>query len=88
VQIEIIRDNPSSVRPDTFEQLVLYLDDAAAVTAATAELRRRGHLPERAQHPYWQANGAVTYRDPDGRDVVYAPWVYGRDPEPVDHIRA
>jgi len=33
----------------------------------------------------WRANGAVIYRDPDGRDVVFAPWVYGRDPEPDDH---
>jgi NAD(P)H-dependent FMN reductase len=32
----------------------------------------RAHQPERSQHPYWQANGAETYRDPDGRDVVYA----------------
>jgi hypothetical protein len=36
------------------------------------------------QHPYWQANGAVTYLDPDGRGVVFCPWVYGRDAEPVD----
>jgi len=24
---------------------------------------------------YWRANGAVVYRDPDGRGVGYAPWV-------------
>jgi catechol 2,3-dioxygenase-like lactoylglutathione lyase family enzyme len=84
LQIEIIRAHLGSGRADTFDQLVLYLDDAAAVTTATAELRRRGYQAERAQHPYWQANGAETYRDPDGRDVVYAPWVYGRDPEPID----
>ena len=29
------------------------------------------------EHPYWQANGGVTYRDPDGRDVVFVSWVYG-----------
>jgi hypothetical protein len=32
-------------------------------------------------HPYWVATGAVTYRDPDGREVVFAPFVYG-DNEP------
>jgi GNAT superfamily N-acetyltransferase len=35
-------------------------------------------------HPYWAAAGAVLYRDPDGREVVLAPWVYGRDPDPTD----
>ena len=84
VQIEIIRRSSAGRDEDTFEQLVFYLDDGAAVTAATAALRNRGYQPEQVQHPYWEANGAVTYRDPDGRDVVYAPWVYGRDPEPVD----
>ena len=29
------------------------------------------------QHPYWEATGAVTYRDPDGREVVFAPFVFG-----------
>lgn len=28
-------------------------------------------------HPYWAATGAVTYRDPDGREVVFAPFVFG-----------
>jgi hypothetical protein len=24
----------------------------------------------------WQANGGVTYQDPDGREVVFASWIY------------
>ena len=28
-------------------------------------------------HPYWAATGAVTYRDPEGRGLVFAPFVYG-----------
>ena len=28
---------------------------------------------------YWQANGGVTHRDPDGREVVFVSWVYGLD---------
>ena len=35
------------------------------------------------QHPYWEATGAVTYRDPDGREVVFAPFVFGVN-EPGD----
>lgn len=29
------------------------------------------------QHPYWAATGAITYRDPDGREIVFAPFVFG-----------
>ena len=25
---------------------------------------------------YWQANGGVTYEDPDGCEVVFASWIY------------
>ena len=31
-----------------------------------------------------QEEGAVVYLDPDGRGVVYAPWIFGRDPDPTD----
>lgn len=30
-----------------------------------------------ASHPFWAAYGAVTYRDPEGRELVLAPFVYG-----------
>jgi GNAT superfamily N-acetyltransferase len=85
-QMEIVRAQGGRTAVGSFDQLVLYLDDADAVTTATARLRRRGLTPDPAPHPYWAANGAVTYVDPDGRDVVFAPWVYGRDPEPVDQV--
>jgi hypothetical protein len=29
------------------------------------------------QIEYWEANGGATYRDPDGREVVFASWIYG-----------
>jgi hypothetical protein len=32
--------------------------------------------PSGAQIDYWEANGGVTYQDPDGRDVVFASWIY------------
>jgi len=31
---------------------------------------------ELAQIDYWQANGGLTYHDPDGREVVFASWIY------------
>ena len=30
-------------------------------------------------HPCWIATGAVTYRDPDGRELVFAPFAYGKN---------
>lgn len=83
VQLEVVRSHESG-DPGTFDQLVLYLDDAAAVVAATETLRAAGHRPIAEPHAYWAANGAVIFRDPDGRDVVFAPWVFGRDLDPID----
>ncbi len=83
VQLEIVRAHGDDPTAGSFDLLCLYLDDAAAVERATERLRGAGLTPAPA-HPYWAANGAVVYRDPDGRDVVYAPWVYGRDPDPID----
>jgi hypothetical protein len=36
-------------------------------------------LEPASQHPYRQANRGVTYRDRDGREVVFVSWVYGTD---------
>ena len=84
VQLEIIRAHDATSTP-AFDQLVFYLGGSDAVATATAPLRAAGHVPRSDEHAYWAANGAVTFRDPDGRDVVFAPWVYGRDPEPAEH---
>ena len=87
VQLEIVRAHGSiEAAAGEFDQLVLYLADADAVTAATAPLHSAGLVPTPSPHPYWAANGAVVFRDPDGRDVVFAPWVYGREPDPIDRI--
>ena len=83
-EMEIIRSRGGAAAAGSFDQLVLYLDDAAAVAVAEARLRHVGHMPDDAPHPYWAANRALSYRDPDGRDVVLAPWVFGRDPEPSE----
>lgn len=61
---------------DSHEQLCLYFPDAAAQRRATAKLVAAGVKPVDS-HPYWAATGAVTFRDPDGRDVVFAPFVFG-----------
>jgi hypothetical protein len=65
-----------AVAIDHHEQLCLYFPDRQAQQAAVARLQQAGAQPVE-QHPYWEAMGAVTYCDPDGREVVFAPFVYG-----------
>ena len=64
------------VAVDGHEQLCLYFPDAAAQQQATSRLVAAGAKPVES-HPYWAATGSVTYRDPDGREVVFAPFVFG-----------
>jgi Glyoxalase/Bleomycin resistance protein/Dioxygenase superfamily len=78
VQLEIVRSAAPAVRVDRIDMLVLYLADAAAQEGVIARMAAAGVEPT-SQHPYWQANGGVTYQDPDGREVVFVSWVYGRD---------
>ena len=43
--------------------------------AGDGRLAASGVEPVESIH--WAATGAVTYRDPDGREVVFAPFVFG-----------
>ncbi|OBI49052.1 glyoxalase [Mycobacterium kyorinense] len=72
---EIVRAT-QPIAVDAHEQLCLYFLDATAQHEATARLRTAGMQPVES-HPYWAAVGAVTYRDPDGREIVFAPFVFG-----------
>ncbi len=82
--LEIVRSHDPASPADDLDLLVFYLSDEAAVEDATKELLAHGVRPEREQHPYWEDNGGTTFRDPDGRGVVYVSWVFGRDPEPSE----
>jgi GNAT superfamily N-acetyltransferase len=84
VQLEIVRAHPGLNPVAGWDQVVLYLEDEHALAGATTKLQSAGLTPDPGQHAYWAANGAVTFRDPDGRGLVLAPWVYGRVPDPVD----
>jgi catechol 2,3-dioxygenase-like lactoylglutathione lyase family enzyme len=77
-QLEIVRSTAPAVPVDRIDSLVFYLPDTAARERLIARMAAAGLEPA-AQHPYWQANGGVTYRDPDGREVVFVSWVYGVD---------
>jgi catechol 2,3-dioxygenase-like lactoylglutathione lyase family enzyme len=61
-----------------YEALCLYFPDEAAKHAAISRLSAAGVEPSES-HPYWAATGGVTYLDPDGRQVIFAPFVYGKN---------
>ena len=84
VQLELVRARPGLAPDGRLRPAGALPRRRAAVARATTQLLEAGLDPEPTQHAYWQANGALTFCDPDGRDVVFAPWVYGRDPDPVD----
>jgi catechol 2,3-dioxygenase-like lactoylglutathione lyase family enzyme len=79
--LEIV-ESADPVAVDDHEQLCLYFPDTQAQQAAIRRLQEAGAAPV-DQHPYWQATGAITFRDPDGREVVFAPFVFGVN-EPGD----
>lgn len=76
VHLEIVRLRDTPHLAPGLDQLVFYLPDAAAQERITARLAAAGVDPV-AQIDYWEANGGVTYQDPDGREVVFASWIYG-----------
>lgn len=76
VHLEIVRSEDAPPPTPGLDQLVFYLPDAAAQERIRARLAAAGVQPV-MQIDYWEANGGVTYRDPDGREVVFAAWIYG-----------
>jgi catechol 2,3-dioxygenase-like lactoylglutathione lyase family enzyme len=75
VHLEIVRMRDAPYQASGVDQLVFYLPDTAAQEQITARLAAAGVHPV-AQIDYWEANGGVTYQDPDGREVVFASWTY------------
>jgi hypothetical protein len=75
VHLEIVRSPDGRSLTPGLDQLVFYLPHPAAQEQIIARLAAAGVDPI-AQIEYWQDNGGVTYRDPDGREVVFASWIY------------
>jgi catechol 2,3-dioxygenase-like lactoylglutathione lyase family enzyme len=67
--------------PSPENQVVLYLRDADAVTAAAARVQAHGYLSIKPENPYWADCGAIAFEDPDGWVVLFAPWVFGTVPQ-------
>jgi len=75
VHLEIVRSPDGQSRAGALDQLVFYLPDPAAQERVRARLAAAGVAPV-VQIEYWQDNGGITYRDPDGREVIFASWIY------------
>ena len=75
VHLEIVRARDGHSQAGGFDQLVFYLPDATAQEHITGRLAAAGAVPV-GQIEYWRDNGGVTYRDPDGHEVVFASWIY------------
>jgi catechol 2,3-dioxygenase-like lactoylglutathione lyase family enzyme len=86
VQVEIVRARETARHVDPLDQLVFYLSGPEAAAAASAPLQAAGAPRDPSPHPYWESRGAIIYVDPDGRRVVFAPWVFGLEPEPNEHV--
>jgi catechol 2,3-dioxygenase-like lactoylglutathione lyase family enzyme len=86
VHLEIVRARETARDVDPLDQLVFYLSGPVAAAAASAPLQAAGATRDPSPHPYWASRGATVYVDPDGRRVVFAPWVFGLEPEPNEHV--
>jgi hypothetical protein len=85
VHVEIVRSKERARAVDPLDALVFYLSGTDAMNTATAPLRSAGTTRDPDPHPYWASRGALVYLDPDGRRVIFAPWVFGAEPEPNEH---
>jgi catechol 2,3-dioxygenase-like lactoylglutathione lyase family enzyme len=86
VQLEVVRAKENARDVDPLDSLVFYLSGPVAAGAAAAPLQAAGATRDPSPHPYWASRGAIVYLDPDGRRVVFAPWVFGLEPEPNEHV--
>jgi hypothetical protein len=72
-QLELVSHLGTSPSPTTEDQLVLYLGSVAEVAAVANRLEAGGFAPSAPANPYWTADGARCYVDPDGYWLVLSP---------------
>ncbi len=75
VHLEIVRVVEPTQLGRGLDQLVFYLPDLAAQQRIIRRFADAGVRPV-GQIDYWAQNGGVTFADPDGREVIFASWVY------------
>lgn len=81
VTLELISaDEPDAAGEQ--DEVVLYLPDSAARDAAAKRLTDAGLTPVTPAQ-YWIDNDSVAFHDPDGRMVIFAPWIFGQQAPPA-----
>ncbi len=61
---------------------MIYLPGEGARDAAVRRLTDAGLAPV-TPYKYWIANDSVAFADPDGRQVIFAPWIFGQEMSPA-----
>jgi len=64
------------------DEIVLYLPGPEARDAAVRRLAEAGLTPVTPAR-YWIDNDSVAFSDPDGRMVIFAPWIFGAEAPPA-----
>ena len=64
------------------DEIVLYLPGPQARDAAVRRLTEAGLTPVTPAQ-YWIDNDSVAFSDPDGRMVIFAPWIFGTQAPPA-----
>jgi hypothetical protein len=67
---------------DPHEELVIYLPGEGARDVAAQRLTEAGLAPV-TPYQYWIANDSLAFADPDGRQVIFAPWIFGQESSPA-----
>jgi catechol 2,3-dioxygenase-like lactoylglutathione lyase family enzyme len=81
VTLELISaDKPGAAGEQ--DEIVLYLPGPQARDAAVQRLTDAGLTPVTPAQ-YWIDNDSVAFTDPDGRMVIFAPWIFGREAPPA-----
>ena len=81
-----LRQEPEDVLTTVFDaehdEIVLYLPGPQARDAAVRRLTESGLEPVTPAQ-YWIDNDSVAFSDPDGRMVIFAPWIFGQEAPPA-----
>jgi catechol 2,3-dioxygenase-like lactoylglutathione lyase family enzyme len=77
-QLEVVSRDGFVPSPTPEDQLVFYLESAAAVAAEAARIQAARLESSISPNPYWEKNGAVCSVDPDGYWLVRFPEAWCR----------
>jgi hypothetical protein len=69
-QLELVSHHDTKPSPTTEDQLVLYLGSESDVAAVASRLEAGGFEAQSPLNPYWTADGARCFVDPDGYWLV------------------